>query len=136
MTRRDSVAETILRPLNPTLIIVLGVYTVLWGLWILIPLWMVFPLAPHYAIMAALAPEWFWGVIAIVAGCFTIHGALRPKYRNLKWGAIVGFFHWTTIGFLYLFASWQSTSWLSAFAFATYCGLIWLNIKVNKKRFE
>ena len=136
MTKFDSIADSLLKPINPSVSIILGAYTILWGFWIFNPFWMVFTHAPLYAAMAHIAPEYLWGIIAIVSGMFITRGAIKPSYRNLQLGAFIGFFHWFIIAILYFVADWQSTGGITALAFAVYSAIIWVNVKVNRKHFN
>lgn len=72
----------------------------------------------------------------MACGMLICHGAVKPSYRNLHVGAFVGFLHWIVIGTLYFMGDWTSTGGLTAAAFAVYCALIWVNIKVNKDTFQ
>lgn len=135
MTRNEKIALTILKPINPTLIIVLGVYTVLWGLWLISPFWDVLTTASLYQAMEALAPESFWGAVAIASGALIMRGALKPSAENLEIGALTGFFHWFIIGIMYLVGDWMNTGGITALTFAIYCGIVWVNIKVNRDYF-
>ena len=136
MTRTEKIADSLLKPINPSVIIILGVYTILWGLWIVSPYWTVFTQAPLFGAMDSIAPEYVWGLIAVAAGCVISHGALKPRYRNIQWGSFVAFFHWFIIAILYFAGDWQNTGGITALAFALYSGLVWVNIKVNKGHYE
>lgn len=133
---RDKIAAGLLRPINPSLIIVLGLYTVIWGLWISNPLWTVFTQAPVYNFMAALAPEMYWGVQAVVAGAIISYGAIRPSYRNIQLGSFIAFFHWFIIGVMYFMGDWQNTGGITCLCFAVYSAMIWVNIKINRVYFH
>src|SRR6478752_4664055 len=118
------------------MIIILGVYTIVWGLWIVSPFWTVFSQAPLYSAMAGIASESFWGITAIVAGLITVHGSLKPRYKNIQVGALIAFFHWFIIGALYLIGDWQNTGGITAMTFAIYSAIVWVNVKVNKEHFR
>lgn len=136
MTKTDKLAASLLRPINPTVIIVLGIYTVLWGLWVACPFWDVFAAGQLYSAMANILPEVAWGGIAIVSGLLIMRGAIKPSYENLHLGAWVGFFHWLIISILYFIGDWTSTGGITALTFAIYSALIWVNIKVNRNHFN
>jgi len=135
MTRSERLAERLLEPLNPSLIVIFGVYTVVWGLWILCPFWDVFVAAPLYATMAGIGSEYIWGTIATACGLIICRGALKPSYRNIQLGALVGFFHWLVIATLYFMGDWTSTGGITSATFALYSAIVWVNIKVNKARY-
>lgn len=135
MQRFDRLADTLLKPINPAVIVVLGMYTVLWGCWIVSPFWSVFPHAALFHIMASLASEYVWGGIAIASGLIIVRGAIKPIYWNIEIGALVAFFFWLTIGILYFIGDWQNTGGITASCFALYSALIWVNIRVNRTHF-
>lgn len=128
-------------PINPTWIIILGIYTMAWGLWILSPYWAVFSTAGLYSIMAQFSPfnidpEYIFGTIAFVAGAIITRGAIKPSYQNIQMGAFMGFLHWFLICTLYFMGDWHNTGGITALVFATYCAIVWVNIKVNRRHFD
>lgn len=136
MTRREKIATSLLKPINPSIVIVLGIYTIVWGLWILNPLFTVFTQAPLYSAMQAIAPEYVWGSIAVAAGLLVTRGATKPSYDNLRLGSFTGFLHWFVIGILYFMGDAASTGGITALTFAIYSAIVWVNIKVNRKHFK
>jgi hypothetical protein len=136
MTSQQKIAESLLRPINPTVIIILGIYTLAWGLWIFSPFWTVFTQAPLYSAMASIAGEYFWGAIAMASGAVIIRGALKPSYKNIQLGSFIAFFHWFVISILYFIGDWTSTGGLSSLTFAFYSALVWVNIKINRKHYD
>lgn len=133
MNNKEHLAGALLKPINPAASVILGVYTVLWGLWVVNPLWSVFARAPLYSVMAQLAPEWVWGCFALICGSLMIYGATKRSYRALTNGAGIVNFHWTIVGLCYLFGDWQSTGGITALCIAFYAGFVYLNIRVNYK---
>lgn len=131
----ENLRQTLLRPINPAVIVVLGIYTMIWGVWIMSPWWSVFPHSPVYSLMAHYGTEYLWGSIAIAAGSIITRGALKPVYWNIELGSWVSFFFWLAIAILYVCSDWHTTAWLSAACFSIYSGIIWLNIRVNRKYF-
>lgn len=132
MTTGEKLAVNLLKPVNPSIIVILGIYTIVWGLWILVPWWDVFTQAPLYSAMAGIASETFWGFTAIAAGLITCYGAVKPSYPNLRIGSFTGFLHWFIIAVFYFVGDWTSTGGITSLTFAIYSGLVWLNIKINK----
>lgn len=128
----DELRLTLLRPINPAIIVVLGLYTIVWGLWIIAPWWNAFHAVPIYTFVSAAASEYMWGGIAIFAGMVITRGAMKPIYWNLDIGSMVGFLFWLTISILYFIGDWTSTGGITAGAFATYSALVWLNVRTNK----
>ena len=132
----NTLAKALLLPINPAAVIILGLYTVTWGLWVVNPFWTVFTQAPLYSAMSALAPdmippEYFWGTIAVVCGIIIVYGALKRYYRALIVGATVAGWHWFMIAVLYFVGDWQNTGGITSLCFAVYAAFIYLNIRVN-----
>lgn len=136
MTKGDRLAKSLLRPINPSLIVVLGAYTILWGAWVLSPFWTVFTQAPLYRYLSMYGGEYVWGALAVIAGVFILHGALKPSYNNLIRGSGVGFLIWLVISVFYFMGDWANTGGITAAAFCVYCLLVHLNIKVNENYFN
>jgi hypothetical protein len=134
--RLDKLAQSLLQPINPSIIIVLGLYTIVWGLWVVSPFWTVFTQAGLYSALAMNGGEYVWGGIVLIAGALITRGAIKPAYFNLILGSGVGFIIWLVVGIFYIIGDWASTGGITAIAFSIYCLLVYLNIKVNKTYFE
>jgi hypothetical protein len=96
------------------------------------PLWDVFDTAGVYSAMNSLAPEWFWGILAMVAGVVVTWGVIRNSYMSLITGSWIGFIQWLTISGLYFAGDWHNTAGITALAFALYSAYVYLNLKVNR----
>lgn len=125
------VAAAMLRQISPAIIAIVGVYTIVWGLWVLSPYWTVFPSAPLYGALSAVGTEMAWGGFAIGCGLLTLRGAFAPSLGNLRFGSFMGFCHWLLIGIFYFIGDWTSTGGITCIAFAAISGLVWLNTKLN-----
>lgn len=136
--------KALLLPINPAVVVILGVYTSLWGLWVANPFWTVFSQAQLYSAMqgaefiqlvgiVGISPEVFWGTIAIVCGLLITHGAVKRSYKSLVRGATIAFFHWGIISLFYFMGDAASTGGITAAVFAVYGAFLWLNIRVNFK---
>lgn len=134
MTKKEKFARALLSPINPAAIIILGVYTVTWGLWVANPWWEVFTSAQLYGIMAIIAPEVFWGCLAIVVGLVTMYGAYTRRHRPLIVGALAACWHWGMIAILYFFGDPTNTGGITSLTFATYAAFIYLNLRVNHQK--
>lgn len=134
----ERLAQALLLPINPAAVVLLGIYTVVWGFWVANPFWTVFTQAPLYDKLGAVAlgmvpPEVFWGVIAMVCGSITIYGAIKRSYKPLVRGATIAFFHWLVIAVMYFLGDPLNTGGITALTFAVYAGFIYLNLRVNFK---
>lgn len=130
---KEHLAGALLKPINPAASVILGIYTILWGLWVVNPYWSVFARAPLYDVMAQLAPEWMWGCFALLCGGLMAYGATKRSYRALTNGAGAVWFHWCIIGICYFLADWQSTGGITSLCIACYAAFVYLNIRVNYK---
>ncbi len=129
----ERLAKALLLPINPALIIVLGIYTTVWGAWVLNPWSDLFSRAELYSVMAHMAPEWAWGAFAIFCGSLIIYGAVKRSYGPLVRGAIAGGGHWFLIALCYFLGDIGSTGGITSLTFAIYAALVGLNIKINFK---
>jgi hypothetical protein len=131
-------AQALLLPINPAAVVLLGIYTTVWGAWLASPFWTVFTQAPLFSVLARAAPdfvpaEYFWGTIAIICGSITIYGAVKRSYRALITGASVAGWHWLMIATFYFWGDWQNTGGITALIFCVYACFIYVNIRVNYK---
>lgn len=134
MTKTEKVAQRLLEPINPSLIVILGFYTVLWGLWIFCPFWTVFDHAILYSAMAGIGgvcSEYMWGTLAMIAGGFILRGAYVPSRTNLMLGAFSGALYWFVVTIMYFIGDWASTGGITSLTFGIYSALVWVNIKLN-----
>jgi hypothetical protein len=130
---KENLAGALLKPINPSASVILGVYTVLWGLWVVNPFWSVFSGAEVFSVMSGLAPEFVWGIIAILCGSLMIYGATKRAFKSLTRGAgVVGIF-WFLISLCYFLSDWHSVNGITAVVMAIYAGFVYLNIRVNYK---
>lgn len=134
MTRRDKFAHALLKPINTAAVVLLGIYTVVWGSWLANPFWSVFGRAQLFSTLGMVAPEVFWGCLAIACGLVTIYGAYRRSYPALTFGSAVAGWHWFMISIFYFLGDWQNTGGITALVFAVYAAFIWLNIRVNYRQ--
>jgi hypothetical protein len=128
-----NVATEFMKPINISLIGILGLYTTLWGMWLLSPLWDVFTRAPLYSFMSSVAPEWAWGLFAFLSGISLCWGVYRRSSRSLIVGAFIGYFHWGVNSLAYFIGDWQNTGGITSLMLAVYSLLVFLNLKKNCK---
>jgi hypothetical protein len=118
------------RPINRFTAATLSVYTILWGFWLSNPFWQVFNQAALYDWMAEVASETVWGIGAMTVGAVMLYGVIRASHKSLTIGAFVGFIHWLLIALGYFAGNWQNTGGITSLFMATYCGIIYLNLRV------
>ena len=134
----NGLPDALLHPINPSVVILLGLYTILWGFWVANPFWVVFPLSTLYDTLAAtsffVSPEVWWGLTAIFSGLVATYGAYRRRYRPLTYGALASWAFWFTICIFYFLGDWHSTGGITAGLLWIYSAYIYLNIRVNHKK--
>jgi len=137
----EKLARALLLPINPAVVVLLGIFTTVWGFWVANPFWTVFTQAKLFDALntawfvnaLAIPPELFWGGMAMVCGILIIYGALRRTYKPLIRGATIAFFHWGTISIYFFMGDWANTGGITAAIFSIYGAFLWLNIRVNFK---
>lgn len=142
MTFKEGVSnfvEALLQPINPAVVVLLGLYTVVWGFWVINPWWTVFTQAALYSELnevtfCLIPPEVLWGGLAMFFGCITIYGAVRRSYRSLILGASSIMWHWLMICIFYFLGDPASTGGITALFMVIYGAFLWLNLRVNYKK--
>jgi hypothetical protein len=130
--KTDQIARGLRKPINTAAISIMGAYSFLWGLWLILP-WSTFDRSPMYEMMNNLAPETIWGIAAMSIGMIMLYGVWKMGYEALHRGALAGFYYWLIISGFYLIGSWQSVGWINAFMVSVYCAFVAINLRVNKK---
>lgn len=125
----DGLALALSRPINKVAAVTLSIYTFLWGCWLANPFWEVFDNSRMYSWLQSVAPEPFWGWLAISVGVIMTYGVIRSSYNSLTIGAFVGFIHWLLIAMGYFAGDWENTGGLTSVAMAVYCAAIYLNLR-------
>jgi hypothetical protein len=125
----QELATALSKPINKVAAVVLSVYTFLWGLWIANPFWDVFEKSAIYSWLNGVAPETFWGILAMIVGGVMTYGVIRGSINSLTIGAFVGFIHWLVIAMGYFVGDWKNTGGITSSAMALYCAAIYLNIR-------
>lgn len=127
----EKFAKALLLPINTSAVVILGIYAFVWGLWVANPWWDVFPTRHLYDAMNSVMPEYLWGIASIIAGLFTIYGAVTRKYNALLLGASISTIFWLIISIFYFIGDYQQTGGITAAAFSLYASYVYTNIKVN-----
>lgn len=132
----ERIKASMMNPINTSAVIILGVFTISWGLFVIAPWWDVFSTAQLYEYLHFLAPEWVWGAVAIVAGSIISWGVIKNSYKSLALGSWIGFIHWFLISVLYFAGDWQNTGGITVLAFAIYSAYVHLNLKINRSKVD
>ena len=131
----DNIKEAMFRPINTAAIGILGVFSILWGLWVGNPFWSVFDQAEIFEAMKYLMPEEVWGVTAGAVGFAMVYGALTGKYSYLRIGALSGFYFWLFACISFFAGDWKNTGGITLAMITLYCGYVALNLSINKEYF-
>lgn len=123
----------LIKPINGASVVVISGYTFLWGMWVVNTFWDVFTRAPLFSELSAVAPEWAWGLVAVIVGLVMLYGVFRPSYGSLTRGAFVGFMFWMTIAVGYFLGDWQNTGGITAAMLCISCAYIYLNVRINRE---
>ena len=127
--------QSMFRPLNRSAISIMGVFSILWGIWVGNPWWSVFDRAQVFSFMTVFFPEWAWGIIAIIVGLVMMYGVAKDSYHALKNGALAGFYFWLFASINFFVGDWQNTGGITLLMIAIYCGYVALNTFINKSSF-
>lgn len=130
----QELATALSKPINKVAAVVLSTYTFLWGFWIANPFWNVFGHAKIYDWLNQVAPESYWGCMAMAVGAIMTYGVMRGSANSLTIGAFVGFIHWLIISMGYFMGDWQNTGGVTSASMAIFCAAIYLNIRFLRYR--
>lgn len=134
MTRGRRLWLDLFKPVNLSLVALLGTFTVLWGFWVGNPFWNVFTRAPLYSVMSFF-PELGWGVAAFIAGLTILYGVWHPSYKAITRGLWTGSVYWIGISVMFFMGDWQNTGGITAAALSLLFAFIWINMRVNEENF-
>jgi hypothetical protein len=127
-------AKRLSQPINTAAIVIMGVYTTLWGVWVGNPFWSTFAESKQYDWLGSVMPEWGWGASAAAVGVVMIYGVMRNSFRSLSIGSFIGSIYWGLIAMGYYIGDWRDTAGLTKTMICLYCAFIFLNIKMNRDR--
>lgn len=127
-------AKRLSQPINTAAIVIMGVYTVLWSIWVGCPWWSTFPEGKQYDWLARVMPEWGWGLLALGVGSIMIYGVVRDSFRSLSIGSFTGAIYWGLISMGYYIGDWRDTAGLTKTMICLYCAFIFLNIRMNRDK--
>jgi hypothetical protein len=122
------------QPINTAAIVLMGVYTILWGFWVGNPFWSTFHEAKQYDWMSRVMPEMAWGLTAIAVGVVMCVGVIKNSYHSLSIGSFIGAIYWGTVAAGYYIGDWRDTAGLTKTMICVYCAFIFLNIRMNHDR--
>ena len=127
------IVKAMLRPMNPSVSILLGFYNVGWGLWVANPFVTSFTNSSLYSVMTAVSPELFWGLAVVCIGAIVITGAVTMKKRYIMTGTLLSALFWLFVSISLFLGQAANASFIDALVIATYAAFTYLNVKVNNK---
>ena len=131
----DRFAEILLEPVSKVVTIMLGTYTIIWGLWVTNPWIDTFTSAPLYGALVSFMPiEWLWGLVAVLFGAMTLLGVSRHARRTEFYGAAANGFYWFIISIFYFIGDSANTGGITALFLAILSTYIYLNCKIQYAR--
>lgn len=132
MTFSDRAINLFRKPINKGVTMMLGIYTIAWGLWVANPWLDTFAASGVYSHMAKLMPvEIVWGTLAVLFGLLTLLGLIEKYRRVVIYGAGASGAFWFMICVLYALGNLASTGALTAIFVATLATYIHINCKLN-----
>lgn len=131
MNRLERLARGLLKPMNPYASSILGMLTLMWGIWIVNPFWSVFASANVWHRAMQFAPEWAWGTWATVAGGAILFALFKGSTKWVARTLGFGIWHWWTVSGMLWWGDWQNTAGLTYMFIAIYTTFSYLNIKTN-----
>lgn len=106
-------------PISPFNILLSGIYSFMWGLWVAIPNWEVFSRSPIYEVLNWSGSEITWGAIQMLVGIALMLAAF-DSLRFMKYATFAGFISWTLISLGFCFADFHNPGmWVAGFIAAT-----------------
>lgn len=107
------------QPISRFNILLSGVYSFMWGLWVAVPNWNVFQHSAIYDVLNWAGSEVTWGGVQMLVGIILIF-ATFDSIHWMKWATFAGFVSWTLISLGFLFSDWQNPGmWVAGFIAAT-----------------
>lgn len=131
MNRLERSTRALLKPMNPYGSSLLGLLTLMWGMWIINPFWDVFSRAGVYSKAMEFAPEWAWGTWSTLCGLGILTALWRGSSHWLAGASGFVVWHWFTISGMLWWGDWQNTAGLTYMFIGFYSVFVYLNIKVN-----
>jgi len=114
---------------NPIIPFVAGVWTVLIGLWIMLP-WDVF-LGRTTNTPLGTNPEWITGLIFVLIGLPTMYAGWKNYYNALRICVMNTFILWLTMWFIFVFTAWQALLTLITALIWVTCGYLYIMLKLQ-----
>jgi hypothetical protein len=119
-----------LAPVNTTVISILGFGQILMGIWLILPMASLKFYAPFFI------PEPLIGIVLLIIGVFITRFSLTANLAGLQHAATAGFTFWIIAAGIMLVNAPVAMGWIAGLIFATYCFMISVNIRVNRRFYK
>ena len=109
----------------------LSILSIWWGLWAILFV----EYSPSYATMAAIAPAWLWGIVAVGLGVALIVSIQSGQRHVRRWLLLASFAYWLMITAVLGLPNWRRTSLPTYSSIAVFYGMAYLRLSglVNLK---
>lgn len=123
--------DEILKPGNLISPFVVSIHAILWGAWVLFPSTTF--ATPAYDGLAALGPEWAWGIGVILVGVYSLYSALKLSDSGISRAFGLLFLLWLFVAVSFSVAGLASTAVPTYFMISFFMGLNYISVKKNKE---
>lgn len=114
-------------PVNTALISILGIGQLIMGLWLTLP----FNSLPVYNL--DFPKEWIIGIVLAVIGFATARYSIKGNLKKLQWATTAAYIFWIVAMIFMIIINTAGMGWIVGLIFATYCFMINLNIRANRR---
>lgn len=102
----------------------LSILSIWWGLWAILFV----EYSPAYATMAAIAPAWAWGAVAVGLGVALILSIQTDSRHVRRWLLLASFAYWLMITIAIGIPNWQRTALPTYSSIAAFYGMAYLRL--------
>ena len=124
----EKLAKKLLKPINTSVVSILGFSNLLMGLWLVLPYNSIGEAYDH----GPLFQEWVYGLMLLLVGVLVLVGVVREKVTMLAWGTGLGFVFWFTWSVFLTARTIDHIDWIWTTTYALYYGFVYVNARVNK----
>lgn len=107
-----------------------AVQSILWGTWLLLP-FQTFGSSPVFSVMAVVAPEQVWGVLALASGVFQLVAAHTKRLKWRWYATCLTLFLWMFIDVAFWLTQSYSTASVANLVFVVMSGWALIALSSN-----
>lgn len=105
-----------------------GLFTLLWGLWLLNPLLDTFTSSPSFRAMLELGPEWVWGLVTATIGGLQLAALIADRPQARKHLAMLLVLLWMFVSGTFAYANVATTAAI-AYPMIAFCAA-WVRVRL------